>query len=384
MKPNEGYILRNLHGVHYLLPIGQNLALHKKSIKLNHTSALLWNAICQGIEADELIPYLLNHLEEPDPDMEAIRNDIACFLEQLSALHLILPESTSSCNRKLQIGNIIIGYHGPDILLSPPLLSFTCSEGEIKQHWHIESHSPDTFSKGELLIRSHELEIQKSHEYYTLTFFPASQLISAKISLDGTQAYFYCSPPFDQALTEKLFHAFRFGFLIYAQQHGLFALHSASILYKNQAWLFAAASGTGKSTHAQLWQHYYRTPIINGDLNLLGFANSNPVVYGLPWCGTSNMYSTHTYPLGGIILLKQGSKNIVQELSRDNQQLQVMQRLINPVWTEQMADVNLEFSGKLSEQAPIFQFLCTKEAAAATMLKKKIDELVHHTKGTAL
>lgn len=386
MKPTEGYILRSLHGVHYLLPIGQNIALHKKSIRLNDTGVLLWHAICQGVEEDELLPYLRSHFHDKETDIETIKSDIAYFLGQLSALHLIASEpGSSSCNRKFQIGNIIIGYHGPDALLSPCLLSFACAEGAIQQHWYIESHSPDYFPKGELLIRTSEIEIQRGPEDYTLTFLPASQLISARITLDGTSACFYCSPPFNEALTGKLFHAFRFAFLIYAQQKGLFALHSASILYHGQAWLFAAASGTGKSTHAELWHRYYQTPVINGDLNLIGFKDSQPVAYGLPWCGTSGIYSAHTHPLGGIILLKQNTENIIQELSRDKQQLQVMQRLINPAWTEQMADINLKFSGELSEQTHVFQFLCTKESSAAAILKQKIDELTKNTeKGTAL
>ena len=28
---------------------------------------------------------------------------------------------------------------------------------------------------------------------------------------------------------------------------------------------------------------------------------------GLPWCGTSETYTTTTYPLGGIVFLKTGS-----------------------------------------------------------------------------
>ena len=63
-------------------------------------------------------------------------------------------------------------------------------------------------------------------------------------------------------------------FLFAAQKHGKFAIHSASILYKEKAWLFSGHSGMGKSTHTQMWHDLLQTPYLNGDLNLLAMENS--------------------------------------------------------------------------------------------------------------
>lgn len=43
--------------------------------------------------------------------------------------------------------------------------------------------------------------------------------------------------------TDNLFHAIRLFFLFIAQKKGLFAIHSASILYHDKAWLFSGHSG---------------------------------------------------------------------------------------------------------------------------------------------
>ncbi len=88
----------------------------------------------------------------------------------------------------------------------------------------------------------------------------------------------------------------------FAALHGKYALHSASNYYQEKAWLYSASSGTGKTTHVKLWEKLYAVQVLNGDLNLLGMEKDEVFVYGIPWCGTSGVYTTKKYPLGGIIL----------------------------------------------------------------------------------
>ena len=115
---------------------------------------------------------------------------------------------------------------------------------------------------------------------------------------------------------EDLFHALRFAFLILTQQKELYVLHSASFLYRGRAFLVSGSSGTGKSTHSALWHDLYQTPLLNGDLNLLGIRDNIPYAYGLPWCGTSGICTPKDYPLGGIIFLKQAAIDRCSPCSR--------------------------------------------------------------------
>lgn len=165
-------------------------------------------------------------------------------------------------------------------------------------------------------------------------------------------------------------------FLLYAQKNGYYALHSASILYRGQAWLFSGHSGMGKSTHTALWHEYAGTPYLNGDLNLIGKREKGDgyCIYGIPWCGTSGLCTTETIELGGIILLGRDEENHVEELSPFEQVLRVTQRMISPAWTEQMATGNLEFAEQMAEQTRITQFFCTKNPSAVEVIRKWIDE----------
>ena len=171
-----------------------------------------------------------------------------------------------------------------------------------------------------------------------------------------------------------MFYGFRAAFFYLAALHGKYALHSASNYYQEKAWLYSASSGTGKTTHVKLWEKLYAVPVLNGDLNLLGMEKDEVFVYGIPWCGTSGVYTTKKYPLGGIILLKRGTENRVCKLPQDERQLYTAQRMISPAWTEKQVDDSLLFAEKLSDRIPIRQLYCTQEPSAAAVMKEYIDK----------
>ena len=43
-KPSDRYMLRSLHGTYYLIPTGQDIAMHRNAIKFNDTGLIIWNA----------------------------------------------------------------------------------------------------------------------------------------------------------------------------------------------------------------------------------------------------------------------------------------------------------------------------------------------------
>lgn len=170
-----------------------------------------------------------------------------------------------------------------------------------------------------------------------------------------------------------IFHAIRLLYLYRAEFQNIFAIHSASVLYHGKAWLFSAPSGTGKSTHTALWQKYFHTPVINGDLNLITLKNNVPYVHGLPWCGTSGIFDTASYPLGGIILLRQSENDFIEELPAEEQILSVAQRFISPAWTPEQLNTLLSFSDELHDKIYIRRLHCTKKESAARLMQKEIN-----------
>lgn len=131
----------------------------------------------------------------------------------------------------------------------------------------------------------------------------------------------------------------------------------------------------GKSTHTGLWHQLLGTPFLNGDLNLLGIHENRIMVYGIPWCGTSGIYTTKNYELGGIVLLgRDPARDYLEELSPSDQILRVMQRMISPAWKESQLTKNLSLPKKSQIGFP-YSLFCTKNQSAVKVIREEIDRL---------
>jgi hypothetical protein len=224
-----------------------------------------------------------------------------------------------------------------------------------------------------MLIHSQELILCENEYGYRFFFQQNASLLEAILSKDGSCADLYYRTAAAEALPEELFHAIRFFYLYLAQMRGRFAIHSASILYRGKAWLFSGSSGTGKSTHTQLWADFLSAKLLNGDLNLVALENGQPVVYGIPWCGTSGICTTEKYPLGGIILLRQSDNDHFEHIHSDESQLCISQRMISPAWTKEQLLANLDFSAQLVPHILCGRLYCTISDSAVMTIKEQID-----------
>lgn len=67
--------------------------------------------------------------------------------------------------------------------------------------------------------------------------------------------------------------------------------HGTAFLWRGKAWIFAAVSGTGKTTQYLHWKALYgeEVQIINGDKPVLAFDDGNITVHPSPWNGKEGM-----------------------------------------------------------------------------------------------
>lgn len=376
MKIRDGYTLQKIADQTYLLPYGQNIAEHRRGIRLNESGILLWNALQQDMEEASLLSALTQHYINEVSELPALREDIHAFFRQLTSAGILyqeIPAANSTAPFYFQIGTVTLGFDGPKQLIHPSFLDFSCEAQKVDQLIRIIPGTPAAHTIGTILVRTDEITICANENSYFFLYPDSYGISECHLSKDGSRAEFYCRLPLTDDLSEKLFHAIRFTFLVRAQLHGLFALHSASVFYRGKAWLFSASAGTGKSTHAFLWNSLFQTPILNGDLNLIGLKQQEPVIYGIPWCGTSGIYSAECHSLGGITLLKQHMVDEIMDMQEDEKQLSVMQRMISPSWTPDMLRLNLDFAKQLAGRLDIYRLFCTKEDSAAITIKQAID-----------
>ncbi len=380
MRQNDSYVLRKIENVTYLLPLGQMIADQARAIQLNDTSIFLWNQLAKELTLDELIISCATYYQAQADELPQLAEDVQQFVNTLSAHGAIVssnlqPHINLPPFKHIKIAGLVCGLYGPGDAFPNQFSPFICSDPKvIDQRIEICTGFAPYTTNGTILIRNSQLWILECETHFTLLFPTFEQLYEVHLSKDGSLATFYCNDSFTDEFKENLFHAIRLVFLYLAQRSNMVALHSASILYQNKAWLFSGPSGTGKSTHTNLWKELLHTTLINGDLNLLAFENDIPVIHGIPWCGTSEIFDTTTYPLGGIILLKQAPADYVEPLSPDKKRLLVNQRLISPSWTQELFDCNLQFVNNLEKHILICRLHCTPKSTAVDAIRKIIDE----------
>lgn len=136
-------------------------------------------------------------------------------------------------------------------------------------------------------------------------------------------------------------------------------MHGASISYHNQAYLFTAPSGTGKSTHIRLWKKYLgdEVKIVNGDKPFISLENDTPVIYGTPWAGKERWQRNCSQPLKGICFLQRGTTNSIRRMNPD----ECLTLLFHQVYIPDepcAAGLTLELLDSLIKNVPLYLLQC--------------------------
>lgn len=143
--------------------------------------------------------------------------------------------------------------------------------------------------------------------------------------------------------------------------------HAAVVSHGGRGYMFLGPSGTGKSTHARLWQqHIAGVEPINDDnpvvrINEDGIA----VVYGSPWSGKTPCYRKVSFPLGGIVVLSQAPYNKIYPLKGVRAYAALRSSISGTRWHKGIADGLHETETELTKIVPIWHMDCLPDKEAA-------------------
>lgn len=142
-------------------------------------------------------------------------------------------------------------------------------------------------------------------------------------------------------------------------EYQCFLIHGASITFDDNAYLFTAPSGTGKSTHINLWRKFLgeRVNIVNGDKPFISIKSMAPHIYGNPWAGKENWHRNCSAPLKGICFLQQGTRNIIHQLE-PSKCLPLLFRQVHIPSKPIGAGLTLELIDQLIKAVPIYLLEC--------------------------
>ena len=146
--------------------------------------------------------------------------------------------------------------------------------------------------------------------------------------------------------------------------HNILLMHGSALCMDGEAYIFAAPSGTGKSTHARLWRETFgdRVWMINDDKPLIRVEKEGTVVYGSPWRGKHKLGCNGSARLKAIVELTRDSRNHIEALKEPFPHL--VQHVWRPDDRDKMKKV-LELEKRLIGQAAFYRLGCNTEPEAA-------------------
>ena len=94
------------------------------------------------------------------------------------------------------------------------------------------------------------------------------------------------------------------------------AIHSSVNVCNGAAVMFLGESGTGKSTHTRLLRERYpEMHLLNDDSPFVRVMDDGrTLVYGSPWSGKTPCYRPLSFPVGGMVRLRQAAENAFSRL----------------------------------------------------------------------
>ncbi len=162
-------------------------------------------------------------------------------------------------------------------------------------------------------------------------------------------------------------------------RQGACIIHAAALYYRGRAWLFAAESGTGKSTQLGNWMRLYpddASRIMNGDKPVLRVTEKGTVeVCPSPWRGKEGWGDDGlTAPLGGVILLRQGREDRLAKADRFRSAARLLSCFFSRYETEDSIRGICGIEEKILRTVPVWELVNTGGSASTGLIRGAIEK----------
>lgn len=159
----------------------------------------------------------------------------------------------------------------------------------------------------------------------------------------------------------------------YIIDKGGFFLHCSCLKYKDEAIIFTAPSGTGKSTHSALWRRHFGDDVvmINDDKPLVREKDGRFYIYGTPWNGKHSIGNNTSAPIRSVVFLSQAPENKAEPISPIDAMALLLQQTVLPSNKAELSKL-LDMLGRLVENIPMYRLGCTISDEAVTTIYQEI------------
>lgn len=144
-------------------------------------------------------------------------------------------------------------------------------------------------------------------------------------------------------------------------------MHASVVVNSGKAWLWLAKSGTGKSTHSQLWlDHIPGSRLLNDDNPVVRVMEDGHVeVFGTPWSGKTPCYKNEHYPAGAFSEIVRSPDNRISRKTNLEAYVLLWSSCSGLKFDSGMADSLHSTFEKVISAVPCFTLECRPDADAA-------------------
>lgn len=141
--------------------------------------------------------------------------------------------------------------------------------------------------------------------------------------------------------------------------------HGSVVAVDGEAYMFTAASGTGKSTHAALWREYFgdRAVMVNDDKPLLHIGDV-VTAFGTPYDGKHRLSNKIAVPLKAICILTRAPENSIVPVTKSEAYPMLIQQAYRPNDVFALRKT-LTLVDKLAGSVGLFKLGCNMDVEAA-------------------
>lgn len=248
---------------------------------------------------------------------------------------------------------------------------FTEDESDVLFTVEMMDAIPDTSDKKQIHVSNESL----GEACITLYDWRGQWLLEAASSSTAPVClYFITDKAFKKAqfvsLNDNGFSLGTLMMLMYAfatAQKNTLMMHSSVTVKDGKAYMFLGKSGTGKSTHSQLWiNNIEGCELLNDDNPVLKIEDNGEVrVYGTPWSGKTPCYRNLNYPVGAIVDLHQAKTNMIHRLPLVLAYKALYVSFSGYRFIKEMADGLHSTTEKVVTKVPCYSMNCLPNADAA-------------------
>lgn len=152
-------------------------------------------------------------------------------------------------------------------------------------------------------------------------------------------------------------------------RHDTLLMHASVPVKDERGYLFLGKSGTGKSTHCELWlKHIEGTQRINDDNPVVRVMEDGEVwVFGSPWSGKTPIYMNVGYPIGGFLRLHQAPHNKIRQTSKLEGFASILSSCSTMIWDKASYDSICNTISKVVAKVECFDLECLPDRDAAML-----------------